>query len=191
MRYAPPRLRLLFAPARAVTPLATRVAPSPHRTGRVSPSRGPATLPPRLRRASPGTVALSSVAARTDHDLGPAALTDQEPCHPDDRRTPPAGALRAIGAEAHSYTELRFAALQPGSTEVMLCGPHLVPGDGRLLRGGRGVDQPGNQSPAATRSGTGGTRSSFLTGLANQIHPTRTAEPDQPDSRNRAVTNRR
>ena len=118
MRYGPGFLRSSFGLPRAPTLLASRVTAHPERRPPIPTLRPSAARSSRLLGARPGAVAIPAVAMTANHDLRAAPRAEKQPGRRTNRRTPPAGALRAAGAGAHSSTELRFiAALQPGSAE--------------------------------------------------------------------------
>lgn len=169
MRYGPCLLRPLFGPSRPVAPLPSRVALRSQRRLTVPALRPPAALPPGLLGAAPGAVAVPAVTSAADHDLRAAARAHVQPAVRLNRNTPPAGALRAGGSQADCSAECESQPRSnPGSAEVVLRGPQLVPTSRGVLRGGQAQAERRNQSRGGSRSTRTGTTSPSSPGFGTR-----------------------
>ena len=169
MRYGARLVRPSFGSSRPVAPLPPRVALRSQRRLAVPALRPPAALPPGLLGAGPGAVAVPAVASAADHDLRAAARAHVQPAVRLDRNTPPAGALRAGGSKADSSAECESQPRSnPGSAEVVLRGPQLVPTSRGVLRGRRAQAERRNQRRGGSGSPRTGTTAPSSLGLGTR-----------------------
>lgn len=116
---------------------------------------------------------------------GPGGGKSRAHVHPAvrlNRNIPPAGALRAGVSKADSAAECESQPRSnPGSAEVVLRGPQLVPTSAGVLRGGEPQVERGNQSPGGIRIHPKRNHIPFLSHVPNQTQAAGEPDPEDPD----------